>query len=75
MTSVGVTTPWEGDRFSERAAAGLRGEGFGKRKMEDAGIGRHEIKETPREQRRVHSERKRQREKRKQPKREERDQR
>lgn len=46
MTSASVPTLREGDRFSEVAAGGLRGEEFVKGKMEGAGIKRHKIKET-----------------------------
>lgn len=72
MTSVGIPTPWKGDRFSERVVGGLHGEGFRKGNTEGAGIRSYEIKETPGGQRRVHTERKRQSEKSKQPKRKER---
>ena len=72
MTSAGIPTPRERDKFGERTAGGLCGEGFRKGKMEGTGTGRREIKKASGEQRRVRAERKRQSEKSRQPRREER---
>lgn len=46
-TRAGVPSPREGDRFGERAAGGLNGEGFRKGKVEGAGIGGRESREVP----------------------------
>lgn len=63
-TRAGIPSPREGDRFGERAAGGLRGEGFGKGKVEGT-----ESKEVPGEQRRVRTARRRQRERSREPER------